>query len=186
MIRSVLVFGGGSAGFLAALTLKSRLPDLPVTVLRSKDVGIIQVGEGTTTTFGFHLHHFCGLDLKTFYRVAQPQFKIGIRFEWGPRTFFNYAFGVELDSRYALLPRGTGYYLDNTEPFDYTGVQSILMNENKIWLRNPDGSPRIVSDEFTYHLENEKLVNYFEHIAQERGIPIVDDTAIEVLQDDHG
>ena len=31
MIRSVLIFGGGSAGFLAALTLKRRLPELPVT-----------------------------------------------------------------------------------------------------------------------------------------------------------
>jgi tryptophan halogenase len=186
MIRSVLVFGGGSAGFLAALTLKGRLPNLPVTLLRSKDLGIIQVGEGTTTTFGFHLHHFCGLDLKTFYRMAQPQWKIGIRFEWGPRPFFNYVFGLELDTQYDLLPRPTGYYLDNTEPFDGTGVQSRLMNENKIWLRQPDGRPRLNADEFTYHLENEKLVSYFEFMAVQRGITIIDDTAVEVLENERG
>jgi tryptophan halogenase len=186
MIRSVLVFGGGSAGFLAALTLKSRLPNLPITLLRSKDLGIIQVGEGTTTTFNFHLHHFCGLDLKTFYHMAQPQWKIGIRFEWGPRPFFNYVFGLELDTQYAHLPRHTGYYLDDAEGFDAVGVQSRLMNENKIWLRQPDGSPRINSDEFTYHLENEKLVRYFEVMAHQRGITIIDDTATEVLQDERG
>lgn len=186
MIRSVLVMGGGSAGFLAALTLKARLPQLAVTVLRSKDLGIIQVGEGTTPTFGFHLHQYCGLDLKTFYRLAQPQWKMGIRFEWGPRPFFNYGFGQELDTRYSVLPRSTGYYLDNTEPFEATGPLSQMMNENKIWLRRPDGSPQIIAEHFTYHLENDKLVAYFETMAQERGIQIVDDTAIEVLKDEQG
>jgi tryptophan halogenase len=186
MIRSILIVGGGSAGYLAALTLKDRFPNLPITVLCSSELGIIQVGEGTTTTFGYHLHNFCHLDLKEFYRLAQPQWKIGIRFEWGPRPFFNYVFGTELDSRYTGLPRETGYYLDNTESFVATGVQSQLMNENKIWLRQPDGRPRIVADEFTYHLENEKLVGYFEAKAKERGIPIIDDIALEAQQDEHG
>jgi tryptophan halogenase len=186
MIRSVLVFGGGSAGFLAALTLKCRLPHLPVTLLRSRDIGIIGVGEGTTTTVGFHLHHYCGFDLKEFYRLAEPQWKLGIRFEWGPRPYFNYAFGFELDTKYALLPRATGYYLDDTEAFEATGIQSRLMNENKVWLRLLNGAPRMAASEFTYHLENEKFVSYLEHMAQRLGVPVVDDTVIEVLQNDHG
>jgi len=66
MIRSVLVFGGGNPGLLAALTLKKRLPNLPVTVLRSKDRGLLELEEGSTPSFGYHLHHYCGLDLKTF------------------------------------------------------------------------------------------------------------------------
>jgi tryptophan 7-halogenase len=186
MINTVLVMGGGSAGFLAALTLKIRLPQLAVSVLRSKDLGIIQVGEGTTTTFGYHLHQYCGLDLKTFYRLAQPQWKLGIRFEWGPRPYFNYGFGQEINTRYNVLPRQTGYYLDNNDPFEATGPVSEMMNENKVWLRRPDGSPNIHPEEFTYHLENAKLVAYFEAMALERGITIIDDTAVEVLQDEHG
>jgi tryptophan halogenase len=186
MIRSVLILGGGSAGFLTALALKTRIPELPLTLLRSKDLGIIGVGEGTTTSVGNHLHHYCKLDLDRFYRIAEPQWKIGIRFEWGPRPFFNYVFGFELDTHYGVLSRGTGYYLKNEEPFDATGVQSRLMNENKIWLRLPNGMPRIASDEFTYHLENEKFVQYLELMANERGINVVDDTVIGVEQDDNG
>jgi tryptophan halogenase len=183
MIRSVLVLGGGSAGFLAALTLKCRLPKLPVTLLRSKEPRLIGLGEGTTTTFGFHLHNYCGFDVKTFYGLVQPQWKIGTRLEWGPRPFFNYVFGFELDTKYNLLPRGTGYYFDNTEPFVTSGLQSRLMYENKIWVRQPDGSPRLNAEEFSYHLEHEKLVRYFEIMARERDITIIDDTAMKVTQD---
>ncbi len=186
MIGSVLILGGGSAGFLTALALNARIPNLPLTLLRSKDLGVIGVGEGTTTTVGYHLHHYCKLDIGEFYRLAEPQWKIGIRFEWGPRPFFNYVFGFELDTQYGMLSRGTGYYLDNKDPFDATGTQSRLMNENKIFLRQANGLPRISSEEFTYHLENEKLVHYLEKMALTRGINIVDDTVTEVVQDDMG
>src|SRR4051794_3807343 len=48
MIRSVLVAGGGSAGLLTALVVKKAVPHLPVTVVRSKEIGVIGVGESTT------------------------------------------------------------------------------------------------------------------------------------------
>lgn len=52
MIKRVIILGGGSAGFVAALTLKSELRDLQVMVIRFKDIGIIGVGEGSTLPFG--------------------------------------------------------------------------------------------------------------------------------------
>ena len=33
---------------LAVIALRTRLPNLPVRLIRSKDIGIIGVGEGTT------------------------------------------------------------------------------------------------------------------------------------------
>ena len=92
MIKSVLVLGGGTAGFLAAITLKMRLPNLDITVLRSKDIGIIGVGEGTTTSVTHHLHGYLGIDPGPFHREVEPVWKLGIRFLWGQRPFFDYAF----------------------------------------------------------------------------------------------
>src|SRR5262245_56847317 len=82
-INRVLVLGGGSAGFLAAITLRHRMPDLPVTLIRSPDIGIIGVGEGTTPAVTAHLHQYLKLDIGEFYRKAQPFWKLGIRFLWG-------------------------------------------------------------------------------------------------------
>jgi len=40
-IEKVVVLGGGSAGFIAALALKVKMPELQVRVIRSKDIGAI-------------------------------------------------------------------------------------------------------------------------------------------------
>ena len=182
-IQKVLVLGGGSAGFLAAITLKVKIPQLEVVVLRSKELGIIGVGEGTTNTVPYHLHDYLKLSPKSFYEIAQPLWKLGIRFEWGPRPYFNYVFGLELDTRYKGLTKGTGHYCQDT-PFDYVGYPSALMTESKAFYRTPQG-PRLNADEIALHIENEKFVEWLEKEAVRCGVKIVDDTVIEVTQDDH-
>jgi tryptophan halogenase len=182
-VNSILVLGGGSAGFLAAITIKFRLPELPVTVLRSKDIGIIGVGEGTTLTLPQHLHDYMKLDIKEFYRVADPQWKLGIRFVWGKRPFFDYAFSHQLDTKYNLLSRCTGYYCNGD--WSYVGIPSGLMSHNRIMVRDQHGRP-VVSNDLAYHIENEKFVTWLEGHARHRGVAIDDDTVEEVLQDEHG
>lgn len=184
MVNSVLVLGGGSAGFLAAITLKSRLPGLAVTVLRSRDIGIIGVGEGTTIGVPQHLHDYLKIDLKEFYRLADPQWKLGIRFLWGKRPYFDYAFGYQLDTQYQLLPKGTGFFCDDG-PFDYVGIPSGLMTHNHVFLRQPNGLPLIGGD-VAYHIENEKFVSFLETCATRLGITIQDDTVVEVQQEEIG
>ncbi|HEV8604496.1 MAG TPA: tryptophan 7-halogenase [Tepidisphaeraceae bacterium] len=183
-IQKVLVLGGGSAGFLAAITLKIKLPHLEVTVLRSKDLGIIGVGEGTTNTVPFHLFDYLKLPLKGFYEIAQPTWKLGIRFEWGTRPHFNYVFGLELDTRHKGLAKGTGHYCD-VAPYEYVGYPSSLMTNNKVFYRTPNG-PRLNPDEMALHIENELLVAWLEGQARSCGVKIMDDTVIEVLQDEGG
>src|SRR5258706_3770294 len=183
-IQKVLVLGGGSAGFLAAITLKIKIPHLDVVVLRSKELGVIGVGEGTTNTVPYHLHDFLKLPIRSFYEIAQPLWKLGIRFEWGPRSYFHYVFGLELDTRYKGLSKGTGHYCADT-PFDYVGPPSALMTENKAFYRTPTG-PRINGTEMALHLENEKFVAWLEGEAMRCGVRIMDDTVTEVLLDEKG
>ncbi len=182
-VDQLLILGGGSAGFLAAITIKYRLPELPVTVLRSKEIGIIGVGEGTTVVTPQHLHDYLKLDLKSFYEVADPQWKLGIRFLWGKRPFFDYAFSHQVDTKYALLPKQTGYYC--TGSFEYVGIPSGLMSQNKAFVKDPQGRP-VIGGDLAYHIENENFVKFLEGFAENLGVVVQDDTVEEVLQDENG
>jgi tryptophan halogenase len=183
MVQKVIVVGGGSAGFMAALALKRKLPDLRVIVLRSKDIGIIGVGEGSTVPLTTFLHQYLRVDYRAFFRVAQPTWKLGIKFLWGPRPHFYYPFGPQLDYAPPDLPRNIGFYCD-ADMEDAT-PQMSLMAQDKIFLRAPDGQPRLHLT-LAYHIENEKFVQYLEAFAAQLGIEILDDTVTEVTQNDQG
>src|SRR5260370_27184518 len=84
MIQRILVLGGGSAGFLAAISLKLKQRDVQVSVVRSKEMGVIGVGEATTFAFPNYLHGRLKIGPGEFHRNAQPTWKLGIRFlNWG-------------------------------------------------------------------------------------------------------
>jgi tryptophan halogenase len=177
MVHSVLVLGGGSAGFLAAITLKTRLPQLDVCVLRSKEFGIIGVGEGTTVFFPNFLHGYAKIDPGEFVRHAHPTFKLGIKFLWGPRPSFNYTFSRQFDMRYAALPRDAGYYCDHDA--DYVNVNSALRAHDRAFERNEHGFP-INRNHVAYHIENAHFVAFLETCATRLGVQIEDDTVTTV------
>ena len=182
MINNVLVLGGGSAGFLAAITLKHRHPDMRVMVLRSKDIGIIGVGESTTIPLVNHLHDYLKIDLTEFYRLVVPTHKLAIRFLWGPRPYFDYGLNFQLDLRYQGFSKVIGYYSGDTIDF---GRLSALMTRNKVFLRRPDGRPAYNRDP-AYHLQNVPFVAFLEQYAQRQGVEILDDTVTDVLQNEAG
>jgi tryptophan halogenase len=184
MIRNVLVLGGGSAGFLAAISLKIRFPDLSVSVLLSRELGIIGVGEGTTGFFPTYIHGRLGIDPGEFHRVAEPTWKLGIRFvNWGPRAYFNYTFRPQVTSRFVSMPRPTGYYC--YEDFEYRDPASALMSHDKVFLRSPDGGLEMGADA-AYHIENRQFVAFLEGYAARLGVAITDGTVHEVQQNDAG
>ena len=184
VIKSVVVLGGGSAGFIAAVTLKRRLPQLEVTVLRSADIGVIGVGEGTTAAFPRHFFENLKLKPKQFYADAQPTWKLGIKFLWGPHPEFYYAFMNEYDQRLPELSRHIGFYAgadagglgkDGGEWASWTGSVSGLMAHDKAFARRPDGQPQF-HNFFAFHVENKKLIGWLEKLSVELGVTVRDVT----------
>ena len=183
MVQKIVVLGGGSAGFMAALSLKVKVPGLRVVVIRSREIGIIGVGEGSTASLTHFLHKYLQIGLKKFYEVAQPTWKLGLRFIWGPRPYFNYTFGPGLEVRSDdTLPKPNGYYCDPN--IEYTDPYSAFMTHDKVFL-NRDGLP-VFHENIAYHFENERFVQFLEQYALAHGIEIIDDTVLEVRQDERG
>jgi tryptophan halogenase len=173
MIQSILVLGAGSAGLLAALSLKRKLPHLDVRIVRSLSIGTIGVGEGTTPNFPRHLFDTLGIDRAMFYKHAEPTWKIGIRFLWGPRQQFDYHFSKQLDARWSDLSRSNGYYCE--DEFRCTDLPAALMAHDKAFPRQPNGLPDI-QPWHAFHIENKKLIETLEIVAMQAGVEIIDGT----------
>ena len=80
--RRIVIAGGGTAGWLAALMLRDaarrRGRPLELTVIESTAIGTIGVGEGTTALFRQMLRHL-GLDEDAFLAATGATVKLGIR-----------------------------------------------------------------------------------------------------------
>ncbi len=171
MIQNTLVLGGGSAGFIAAISLKRKIPQLRVLVVRSPSIGVIGVGESTTPNFPRHLFEYLGISRKRFYELAEPTWKLGIRFLWGSRGRFDYTFNLQLDSHYGDLERPTGFYCD--DDFSNASLPGALMRQDMAFPRQSDGSPDI-HPWHAFHIENKKFIEILEIVAKEEGVEVTD------------
>src|SRR5690349_4089202 len=112
------------------------MPWLRVSVIRSPDIGVIGVGEGSTPYLRAFLLDFLRLDPNRLYADAQPTWKLGIRLEWGPSPAFNYSFQEKLTPRIAGLARSSGFYCEGGEGgFETMNLDSALMSANRVAVR---------------------------------------------------
>lgn len=174
LVRDALVLGAGSAGLIVALTLKRKVPDLKVRVVRSPALGIIGVGEGTTLAFPKHFFEYLKLKPQQFYAEAEPTWKLGIKFLWGPREHYFYTFAYEFQQRYPELTRNNGFFF-NDESGGVAGPVSAFIAENKAFPKGPDGKP-VFHTSHAFHIENKKLVGWLENVCRTFGIEIIDAT----------
>jgi tryptophan halogenase len=161
-----------------SLALRKKHADLPVAIIRSKSIPIIGVGEGATTPVTSYLHDFLGVNTASFFKIAKPTWKLGIRFDWGPRKTFYYPFHPSADLRVPGVARPVGFYagdrLNDADPI------SALMAHNKAFARGGNGSPDMAGRHFAYHFENENFVDFLEQVAAASGVTTIEDTVVAV------
>ncbi|WP_330343269.1 tryptophan halogenase family protein [Streptomyces sp. NBC_00557] len=181
-IRSIGVVGGGSAGYLAALTLRAHLPDTEISLLESSSIPVIGVGEATTSEFPPFLYKVLGFDIEDFYRKVRPTYKLGIRFNWG---------GTDED-HYFNYPFDTGTVAESQE---YDGhirrstLESVLMSEHRHLVVRSGSQPPFSLEAlypFGYHIDNKRFLAYLRETALARDITHVDCTITDVEQGPDG
>ena len=182
-IKKIVVLGGGTAGFLSAIALNRSLPNVEVVIIRSTKMGVIGVGEGTIPSVVHFLHHFLEIDTFDLYKKVSASPKLGIRYLWGKRPYFNYTFSGQLVSPHRQMQKPRGYYCD--EEFDFADLNAALMNNNNVCMRFPNGAPRH-NPNVSYHLENKKFVGFLEEMATTEGIQKIDDLVSDVICDEEG
>jgi tryptophan 7-halogenase len=172
-IRRVLVLGGGSSGLLTALTLKRLMPALEVTLVRSSGIGVLDFGEGTTATLPAHLFGTLGISKEEFYPEAQPTWKQGTRFSWGPREEFSYDYEFQYDQQFPGTRKATGFYAAG-DCRDLSQA-SALMGQEKAFTTGPLNRP-VIKGQYGFHIEKQRLIPCLEAIAARSGVTIEEDT----------
>lgn len=107
-IRSILIVGGGTAGWMTAMLLARRLEKQPVsiTVVESPDIRTVGVGEATVPAIRDYFRAIGVSDFEVM-RATQGTIKLGIEFcDWaGPGTSFFHPFGL-----YGTSSRGIPFH----------------------------------------------------------------------------
>lgn len=88
---NIVIVGGGTAGWLTALSLSNHKPEHTYTVIESPDIPTVGVGEGTTGHFR-DLIRSCGINEIDFLKKTNATLKLGIYFKgWkdGEDEYYN-------------------------------------------------------------------------------------------------
>lgn len=185
MIRKIIVLGGGSAGFMAAMALRSRVPrNVCIRLIRSPDIGVIGVGEGSTASLTHFLHSFLKVPPRQLFEIARPTWKLGLKFLWGPLPHFFYSFfSPSIEGRAdpnQIKPNG--FYC--TDDIDDVEAYCARMSEDRAFAHT-NGWP-VFDGHYAYHFENENFVRYLEAVATAGGVEVLDATVADVRRDAAG
>jgi len=177
------IVGGGTAGYLSALSLKKAFPNIRVDIIESPNIPVLGVGESTTPKLLRLLHDFLEFDVKEFYSEVKPTWKLGVRYLWGRNKhgFANNALGV-------INPFES--YVVNGD-INYNSLNSRLMDSEKSFIIETNKSKQLyrslaLPHSYAYHLDNENLVNYLIKKSMEFGVNHLSTEIKEVVLNEQG
>jgi len=178
----ITVVGGGTAGFISALILKTRFPNISISVIRSSKIGIIGVGEGSTEHWSEFMTYI-GVNFKEIIKECDATFKAGIMFSgWGAEDFLH-----STSDEYDKL-NGQSYYvyshlISNRRP-------KREMNPGRTWdLNIPAYCAQYENNNSPYnqfHFNTHKLNEFLTKKSIERGITVIDDEITDVILGENG
>ena len=185
-LRSVLIVGGGTAGWMTAAALANKLCGLPVQIrlVESAEIGTVGVGEATVP----HIRYFnatLGIDEAEFMRATQATFKLGIEFKnWG-RLGDSYihpfgAFGEDVGGidflQHWLRHRANG----GTTPLESYSLPVLAARGDRFSHPAADDSSIASTFSYAYQFDASLYAQTLRHYAEARGVERIEGKIVDV------
>jgi tryptophan halogenase len=210
-MKNIVIVGGGSAGWLTSVYVRSLFPKANITTIESSEIGILGAGEGSVPTFPLMLNSL-GIDENDFIKKTKATFKLGISFEnWkGDGEKFFHPFSATsmhlLYTQYTTkAPIAVGfpdlggiYYISNAvangEDLNEVIPSNKLAYGNKAPLFKVPNYGNIMQKEekveqsvaYSYHFDARLVADYLRDVAVSRGVTAIDQKILDFNQKENG
>lgn len=177
-LNSIVIVGGGTAGWMAAAAFARVLgPLCRVTLIESELIGTVGVGEATVP----HIKAFNNLlriDEADFVRRTQGSFKLGIQFvDWcriGDR--YIHGFGSSLGPNLGLLPFHQywikAWLAGRAKEIGAYTLNTVAAQRGKFMVSASDAPPAspLANIAYAYHFDASLYAKYLRAYAEQRGV----------------
>lgn len=186
-IASIVVVGGGAAGWSAAAALIRHLPHCRVQLVESEEIGIVGVGEATVPNVRYFNRQVLGLEEGEFVRRTQGTFKLGIEFrDWRRRgDAYMHGFGAVGYDMGPLAFHQLWLHEVNAGRADADIGRYVLQNlaarQGRFMTAPSDapaGSP-LADIAYAYHFDATLYAGYLRERAERQGVVRVEGRVVE-------
>lgn len=194
LVKNLVVLGGGTAGWMTASYLSKALQgSVNITLMESKVIPRIGVGEASVPNLQRAFFDFLGIPEDEWMKRCNAAFKTSIRFvnwqapaENGQENHFYHPFGLLPScediplSHYWLLRRRAG----NGEPYDYACFKEPPVMDAKLSPRYLDGRKAV---NHAWHFDAHLVADFLREFAVEKqGVTHIIDDLESVEKDADG
>ncbi|MFC3549887.1 tryptophan halogenase family protein [Lysobacter cavernae] len=180
-IRKVVIAGGGTAGWLAAIALTHQFRDrLDVVLVESEQIGTVGVGESTVPPIR-NFHRFVQIDEQEFLREVAGTFKLSISFENWRRHGERYIHPFGITGQSTLVCGFHHFWLDSlrrgmpSELGDYCLETVASRGDRFALLQQPQVN-------YAYHLDAGLYARFLRRKAEGYGLRRIEGKIHEVRQ----
>ena len=194
-LKTILIVGGGSAGWMSAATMIRKFPNLNITLIESPDIATMGVGESTIGGIR-NWTNWLGIDDKEFLKHTDGSYKLSIKFtDFYKKNgeAFHYPFGQPVIENNVAGVNDWWFKKFNfpeTKNSDYATShypQMALVNENKCFFNENNEIPFNFKKDTAFHFDATKFAIWLrDHYCLPRGVNHITENIDTIEIDDNG